>query len=177
MVPDFEPSWSGQAVMSELDGWDSNVPNIDRSHHRHRSRTLVTEKPWTEWRTVLTVRRLITVKSAQKLGRHEVDSIHSQPPLHCPSDEAGDGLAVGGLYLAVGGHVPASAFANPNLFQPHHLSKYLPLDFAPTSRRQLSISDISPSAHTQVRPWRRTLARLETQQPPNGKLKTDRERL
>lgn len=106
MVPDFEPSWSGQAVMSELDGWDSNVPNIDRSHHRHRSRTLVTEKPWTEWRTVLTVRRLITVKSAQKLGRHEVDSIHSQPPLHCPSDEAGDGLAVGGLYLAVGGHVP-----------------------------------------------------------------------
>lgn len=99
MVPDFEPSWSAQAVMSELDGWDSNVPNIDRSHHRHRSRTLVTEKPWTEWRTVLTVRRLITVKSAQKLGRHEVDSIHSQPPLHCPSDEAGDGLAVGGLYL------------------------------------------------------------------------------
>lgn len=85
--------------MSELDGWDSNVPNIDRSHHRHRhrSRTLVTEKPRTGWRTVSTVGRLITVKSAPKLGRHEVDSIHSQPPLHRLSDDAGDGLAVGGL--------------------------------------------------------------------------------
>lgn len=121
-----------------------------------------------------------TFDNGEKLGRHEVDSIHSQPPLHRPSDEAGDGLAVGGLEVTGGGG--GACRPRLRLCQPQPFPTSPPLQISASGlctnpSIRLPISDMNPSALARAGPWRRTLVHLETQQPSNGKLKTDRERL